>query len=162
MKFCSKCGSELISKVIDGNERYVCSNPGCNFIYWNNPVPVVAALVEYNGNYIIARNKLWPGGIFSVITGYLEQKESPEDAVIREVAEELGLLGSIKRHIGNYIFKEKNQLILCYEVNATGSIKINSELAEIKLLTPKDLSNYDFSPLYITEKIISDWANNRG
>ena len=159
MNYCSKCGCELNTELIDGSKRYVCSSELCDFIFWNNPIPVVAALVMLNGKYIIARNISWPNSIFSVITGYLEEGENPEDAVIREVSEELGLSGNIKRHIGNYIFKEKNQVILCYEIEASGSISTNYEIAEIKELSASELSEYDFSPLYITEKIKHDWSN---
>jgi NADH pyrophosphatase NudC (nudix superfamily) len=158
MKYCSKCGSTLESKQIDGHKRYICSSEECGYVYWNNPIPVVAALVFCNGKYIIARNTRWPKEIFSVITGYLERKENPENAVLREVSEELGLKGEIKRHIGNYCFKEKNQVILCYEVVATGIVKTNHELVEFKELSPKELIDYDFSPLYITERIKRDWA----
>jgi NADH pyrophosphatase NudC (nudix superfamily) len=158
MKYCSSCGNLLKIKHIDGAKRYVCSNEGCGFIYWNNPVPVVAALVKLRNKYIIARNRAWPKGVFSVITGYLEKGESPEEAVIREVSEELGLEGIVKRHIGNYMFKEKNLIILCYEIEAVGSIVTNHELVETKALTAKELSRYDFSPLYITEKIKDDWS----
>jgi len=162
MKFCPNCANPLIKKYIDGSSKLACSNEACSFVYWNNPVPVVAALVEYNQTYIIARNVLWPKKIFSVITGYLEQNETPEDAVLREVSEELGLSGNIRRHIGNYTFREKNQVILCYEVEATGTITTNHELAEIRLLTPAELLEYDFSPLYITQNIIHDWAKTSG
>jgi NAD+ diphosphatase len=158
MKYCSECGSPLELKHIDGYKRYVCSREECAFVYWNNPIPVVAALVSCNGRYIVARNSAWPEGIFSVITGYLEQKETPEDAVLREVSEELGLEGRIKRHIGNYSFRKKNQVILCYEVAAMGNIKTNHELVEYKELSPDELRAYDFSPLYITEQIQRDWA----
>jgi NADH pyrophosphatase NudC (nudix superfamily) len=159
MKYCSECGNELTPKQIDGNTRYVCSSEGCSYVYWNNPIPVVAALVKCKGKYIIARNSGWPKKIFSVITGYLEKEESPEDAVLREVSEELGLNGTITRHIGNYGFNEKNQVILCYEVEATGNIVLNHELVEYKKLSPKELREYDFSPLYLTEKIKRDWSN---
>jgi NADH pyrophosphatase NudC (nudix superfamily) len=158
MKYCLECGSALVAKHIDGNTRYVCSSKNCDFIYWNNPIPVVAALVSCNGKYIIARNSAWPKGIFSVITGYLEREESPEDAVVREVTEELGVKGTIKRHIGNYGFHEKNQVILCYEVEATGKIEINHEIVEFIELSPRELLEYDFSPLYITELIKRDWS----
>lgn len=156
-RFCPICGSDLVSGEIDGVARNVCSSDKCGFVLWNNPVPVVAALVECNNQYIVARNRSWPKGIFSVITGYLEQDESPEEAVIREVQEELGLQGTIRRFIGNYAFRESNQVLLCYEVTATGKITTNHELAEVTLLSPQELSAYDFHPLYITEKLIKDW-----
>ena len=157
MKFCPECGSKLEPAYIDGEKRFVCQKNDCNFIHWNNPIPVVAALVEYNGNYIIARNSRWPKGIFSVITGYLENREEPERAVIREVKEELGLESKIIHYLGHYLFSEKNQLILAFEVKANGNLETNHELAELKQLTPTELANYDFSPLYITEKIVNAW-----
>lgn len=159
MKYCSNCGNELTTEHIDGSLRYVCSSDTCGLIFWNNPTPVVAALVMLNNKYIIARNSSWPKSIFSIITGYLEEGENPEDAVIREVSEELGLNGNIRRFIGNYAFKEKNQVILCYEVEAFGNISTNHELAEIKELSASELAEYDFSPLYITERIKHDWSN---
>lgn len=159
MKFCPDCGKPLSSKIIEGSERAACLDEQCQFVHWNNPVPVVAALVDYAGQYIIARNHQWPAGIFSVITGYLEQNESPQQSVIREVAEELSLHAAIKRFIGVYSFHEQNQVIFCYEVVATGSLKTNHELAEVKLLSPKQLSQYDFPPLAITQNIIKDWID---
>ncbi len=158
MEYCSRCGSNLKVTRIDGVKRYICSSDDCGSIYWNNPVPVVAALVLLKNRYIIARNSAWPKDIFSLITGYLEEGESPQEAVIREVSEELGLKGHIKRQIGNYVFKEKNQVVLCYEVEALGDIVTNHELSEIKKLTAAEFSAYDFSPLYITEQIQRDWS----
>ena len=159
MRYCPKCSSKLITKIIENKKRRVCSREECQYIYWNNPVPVVAILVEREGQYVIARNQAWPEGIYSVITGFLEQKESPETAALREVEEELGLTGNVRRHIGNYAFPEQNQIIMCYEVQATGDIKTNHELADYKLLSKNELSEYDFNPLYITRKIIADWLH---
>ncbi|MDH5778412.1 MAG: NUDIX domain-containing protein, partial [Gammaproteobacteria bacterium] len=79
-------------------------------------------------------------------------------AVLRETQEELGLSGEIQAYIGHYTFVEKNQLILCFEINATGELKLNDELVEMKYLSQQELQEYDFQPLYITENIIKDWA----
>ncbi len=160
MKYCPDCSSEFIVKLIDGEMRQVCSNDNCNYVFWDNPVPVVAALVELDGIYIIARNSEWPEGLFSVIAGYLEKGETPEQAVLRECEEELGLTATVADYIGNYSFFEKNQLILAYHVSASGNIEINDELAEVKLLSRLELQEYNFSPLEIAEKIVSDWCKN--
>ena len=157
MSYCPKCGGLLKLKMIDSTHRAACDKDKCGFVYWDNPVPVVAALVQYLGNYVIARNVKWPKGVFSLITGYLERGETPEQGVLREVTEELGLTGKVTRHIGNYSFVEKNELILCYEVAASGTVRINHELAELKQLSPTQLAEYDFGPLYITKSIVKDW-----
>lgn len=159
IKYCPKCGSDVAEKLIDGAARIVCRAKNCNFVHWDNPVPVVAVLVKHGDGYIVARNAQWPQGIYSVITGYLEQGETPDICALREVQEELGLDGKITHFIGYYLFKEKNQLILAFEVEARGEIVINDELAEIKILSPAQLRCNDFSPLYITQSIITDWAH---
>ena len=157
MKFCPICAGALQNKEIDASQRLICSNQNCGYVYWNNPVPVVAALVEYQGAYIVARNVQWPKHIYSVISGYLEAGESPEQAVLREVNEELGLTGEIVQLIGNYAFTKKNQIMLAYEVTASGVITKNHELADIKLLSRDELINYDFGPLLITKNLLEDW-----
>lgn len=157
VKYCPQCAGELQQKNIDGVARLACTNASCRFVFWNNPVPVVAALVRLDEKYIIARNAQWPAGLYSVITGYLESGESPEQAVLREVHEELGLSGIAVTHIGNYSFYKKNQIILAYEVVATGEISANDELAAIKQLSPGELLEYDFGPLLVTRRIVQDW-----
>lgn len=157
MNYCPVCANRLIQRIIDGEERQACPEEACGFIYWNNPVPVVAILVKYEAQYLIARNTAWPEGVFSFISGYLEQGETPEQCVVREVHEELGLDATVSRLIGNYYYHQKNQVLLCYEVSATGIVRLNHELAECKLLTVKELATYDFSPLHLTQQIISDW-----
>jgi NAD+ diphosphatase len=159
MKFCPQCGHPLQTRQIDGVSRLACAQQKCQYVYWNNPVPVVAALVEYDGKFIIARNVQWPKRIYSLISGYLEAKESPQQAVVREVKEELGLNAKLVRHIGNYAFVEKNQLILAYAVQAWGTLQTNHELADARLLTRDEFAAYDFSPLTITQQILADWKN---
>jgi len=156
MKFCPECGSKIISKNIDGANRIACRN--CCYVKWNNPVPVVSALVKHNGKYIIARNAQWDTGIFSLIAGYLESGEEIESAIIREVKEELNLEGKITHYLGHYSLIDKNQIILAFEVEAVGHLELNHELAEVKTLLPYELSIYDFSYFKLTEEIISVWS----
>ncbi len=139
-------------------ERLACPCKTCGFVYWDYPVPVVAALVSYRDCYVLARHAGWPTGLFSLITGYLERNETPEQAVVREVREELGLRGRVTRHIGNYPFLRKNQLLLAYEVVGSGTLAVNHELVELKQLLPEELARYDFGPLSLTQAIVTDWC----
>lgn len=162
MNYCQKCGASLSRITIDGALRYVCTVSDCNFMYWNNPIPVVAVLVRYNACYIIARNVSWPDTIYSLISGYLEYGETPAEAVIREIKEELGLNASVDAFLGHFVFKEKNQLLLAYTAIASGGdIALNHELAAIKQLSENELLSYDFGPLSITKNIIQEWKRRR-
>ncbi|MGK0498753.1 MAG: NADH pyrophosphatase NudC (nudix superfamily) [Oceanicoccus sp.] len=149
---CPQCGSEVISKYLDGTDRQQCSRD-CGFVHWDNPVPVVAAIVEYNGQVLLARNAQWPPGWFALITGFLEKGETVEDSVLREVKEELNLDGHIVSFVGNYVFLEANQLLIVFHVKATGTISLNEELVEYKLQNKEDVVPWDKG----TGPAIKDW-----
>ncbi len=157
-QYCPLCASSLIQKVTDNEMRLVCSN--CDFIHYNNPTPVLAAIVEYGNEIILARNKMWPPNWFGLITGFLEEKESPEDGIIREVKEELNLESVIVELVGLYPFYRMNQLIIAYHVKADsdGEIKLNDELEEYKLYTPEQLRPWGTG----TGDAVKDWLAKRG
>lgn len=156
-RFCRACGAVLETLPLAGRLRQVCA-AGCGHVEWNNPLPVVAALVERDGRIVLARNHAWAEGTFGLITGFLEAGESPEEAVAREVAEELGLAASVVGLIGVYPFERKNEVIIAYHVAAAGDIVLNEELAEYRLVAPEKLRPWDFG----TGLAVRDWLARAG
>ena len=155
--FCPYCGTELILKTIEGKERLSCPREDCSYVFWDNPLPVVAALIEYDGKVLLARNKAWPEKIFALITGFLEKGETPEAAITREIREELDLDVQAVSLIGLYAFFEQNQLIIAYHAVCTGSITLGDELAETKLIPVEKLRSWPFG----TGLAIKDWLEQR-
>ncbi|HNR50031.1 MAG TPA: NUDIX domain-containing protein [Deltaproteobacteria bacterium] len=158
MRFCPKCGNGLIWKDIDGKSRKACSSDGCPYVFWDNPTPVVAAVVEYEGDVVLVRNKGWPEKMFGLISGFLEKGESPDDAVLREVREELDLDGTIESFIGYYPFFEMNQLILAFSVITRGTIRMGDELEEYRRVSPAKLEPWPFG----TGPAVKDWLLKKG
>lgn len=142
-KYCPVCATLLSEKDIDGSRRLICAGEGCGFIFWNNPTPVVAIVVEIEQGIVIAHNASWPRGNYSVITGFLESNESPEAAAIREFKEELGLVATSARFIGNYPFPLMNQIILAYHISAEGVVRLNAELDDWKLVKKNELIGWE-------------------
>ena len=157
MKYCPECGNTLVGKRFDGIERKACASSECSFVQWDNPVPVVAALIQYQNKIVLARNSQWPEGMFSLVTGYLEGNETPEQAVVREVKEEIGLDGMVQEFIGCYSLIEKNQIILAYWVLASGELKTGDEISEVKLLTREELILWPFGRFSLTSDITKNW-----
>ncbi len=157
MKYCPECSSPLSKKEIGGRSRPACPEADCGWVFWDNPVPVVAALVELDGNVLLVRDKNWPDRIFGLVTGFLERGETPEEAVLREVKEEIGLEGVIEQFIGYYPFTRMNQLILAFHVKAAGNVTLGSELAESKLIPPGKLRPWPFG----TGLAVRDWLDAR-
>lgn len=157
MRYCPQCGSELTIAEIDGKARQRCPMASCDYVLWNNPTPVVAAIVELDGMVVLVRNKRWPEKVLGLVTGFLEAGETPEAAILREVREELDLEGRIAGFVGYYSFFEMNQLILAFHVEAQGKAVVGQELAEIKFVSPDRLRPWSFG----TGPAIRDWLEGR-
>lgn len=157
MKFCLQCGRQLAPAEIEGRTRLGCSSESCDYVFWDNPTPVVAALVERQGNVILVRNAAWPQKIFGLVTGFLEKNETAESGILREVKEELGVDGRINGFIGCYTFFEMNQLILAYHVEVEDEIILGKELIEFKEIAPENLRPWEFGTGYA----IKDWLKMR-
>ena len=144
---------------VDGvaTTRRACTE-ACGFVQWGNPVPCVGALVEHEGEIILARNAGWPEGFFALVTGYLEPLEDPKAAVVREVREELGLDVVESSLIGNYIFERKNEVMLCYHAVAAGEVRLGAELAEYRRCKPAELKPWKRA----TGLAVADWMRARG
>lgn len=156
-RFCPQCGAALELRDAGGLPRSTCPVDGCGFVLWDNPVPVVAALVEHEGRIVLARNVAWPENSFGLVTGFLERDEAPDAAVAREVTEELGLVATMISLIGLYPFSRMNQLLIAYHVVAQGRIVLNEELAEVRLIEPARLKPWDFG----TGLAVAAWLKSR-
>ncbi|WP_285199459.1 NUDIX domain-containing protein, partial [Klebsiella pneumoniae] len=103
-RFCPQCAAPLVPKHLGDADRMACEAAGCGFVQWGNPVPVVAALVEYQGKILLARNVAWPPQFYALITGFLEKNETPLEGAIRELKEETNLDAVQSSLIGVYPF----------------------------------------------------------
>lgn len=158
-KYCPQCASPLIPRAEGGADRQACPDAACGFVHWENPTPVVAAIVEHEGHIILARNRAWPMPFYALITGFLEKSDtSPEDAIAREVMEELGLQATGVHFIGNYTFARQNQIILAYHVPAVGQIVLGEELADYKRVEPARARYWPAG----TGFALRDWLVSRG
>ncbi|HUP92397.1 MAG TPA: NUDIX domain-containing protein [Solimonas sp.] len=158
-KHCPQCGQPLATQDHGGLARGACTDAACGFVHWDNPVPVVAAVVAHEGGVILARNTLWPMKFYGLITGFLEKTDpSPHEAVLREVKEELGLDGSAAHFIGHYPFPRMNQLIIAYYVPAAGEIVLGEELSEWKRIAPESARFWPGG----TGFALRDWLRGRG
>ena len=160
MKYCPQCGQSLLELPLAGRQRMVCRDTQCGFVHWNNPLPVVAAIIEHedsNGKILLARNRAWTFEFFALITGFLERDETPEQAVAREVKEEVNLDTTWTSLVGVYDFQRKNEIIIVYHVRACGEIVLNEELSDYRLMEPEDIVPWDQG----TGPAVRDWLARR-
>jgi NAD+ diphosphatase len=159
-KFCPQCATELalIERMEDGGRLKRLRCPACDFVHWNNPTPVLAAIVQYGDQILLARNAAWQGKMFALITGFMEAGESPQGGIAREVKEETNLDCSEVNLVGVYDFQRMNQVIIAYHVVASGEIKLSPELAEYRLYNYADIKCWPAGTGYA----MADWLKGQG
>ncbi len=162
-KFCPQCTTALapIEQIEDGGPKTRLRCTACDFTHWNNPTPVLAAVVECvdrGGKVLLARNAAWTHRMFALITGFMEAGETPQEGVAREVTEETGLKVDAVSLIGVYDFQRMNQVIIAYHAQARGEIVLSPELAEYKLFAPSDVRCWPAGTGYA----LADWLRARG
>jgi NAD+ diphosphatase len=162
-KFCPQCATPLapIEQMEDGGPKTRLRCPACGFTHWNNPTPVLAAVVECTdrgGQILLARNAAWTQRMFALITGFMEAGESPQHGIAREVMEETALQVDAVSLIGVYDFQRMNQVIVAYHAAAHGEIRLSPELAEYKLFAPADVRCWPAGTGYA----LADWLRGQG
>ncbi|MCA9563080.1 MAG: NUDIX hydrolase [Myxococcales bacterium] len=157
MRYCPQCAEALTTTNLGGRDRLACPNPECNFVHWDNPTPVVAALVEHSDGVILIRNKGWPSSWLGLVSGFLERGEAPGEGCLREVQEELGLEGTVESLIGAYSFPRAHQIIIAYHIKVTGEVVLGDELEAYKIVPVEKLKPWPFG----TGHAVADWLKSR-
>ena len=102
--YCPKCGSDLFEEHNFKSKH--CSN--CGFTYYQNPSSATAAFIlNSKGELLVARRGKEPAkGTLDLPGGFVDNGESGEQGIIREIKEETGL--SISVDTVKYLFSIPN------------------------------------------------------
>ena len=159
-RFCPSCATPLasIAQLEDGGETTRLRCPACGYTHWNNPTPVLAAVVELDGKILLARNAAWPGKMFALITGFMEAGESPQDGILREIKEETSLDTQALTLIGAYDFQRMNQVIIAYHAVCSGDVRLSPELVDYRLFALDQLKCWPGA----TGQALADWLVTQG
>jgi NAD+ diphosphatase len=159
-KFCPQCATplEFIAQMEDGGEKERLRCVACGYTHWNNPTPVLAAVVEYQGKILLAQNAAWPGKMFALITGFMEAGETPRGGIEREIKEETNLEATELNLIGVYDFQRMNQVIIAYHAVCHGKVKLSPELVDYRLYAFDEVKCWPSS----TGFALADWLRTRG
>jgi NAD+ diphosphatase len=159
-KFCPSCATplEVIAQLEDSGEKQRLRCRACNWTHWNNPTPVLAAVIQYQDKILLARNAAWQGKMYALITGFMEAGETPQEGIAREIKEETNLDVRELSLIGVYDFQRMNQVIIAYHALAEGEVRLSRELVDYRL--------YDYDAVKCwpggTGYALADWLRGRG
>lgn len=165
LKFCPKCGSKEF--LVSGERSLKCSE--CGFQYYINSAAAVAALViDKNGKLMLVTRGVEPDyGKLDLPGGFVDPGETVENALFRELDEELGLKIKSFEYIGSapneYVFSEFTvfTLDLAFKVSPefTSGLKPMDDILAYKFYTEDEI-NYDDIPAPSIKKFVKDFFEN--
>jgi len=134
--FCAQCGSS--TKSIQGGSKRIClkNDKHTHFLRTD---PCVIMLVTKGDLGLVGRQKVWPQGMHSTLAGFLEPGESVEEAVRREVLEEVGIKVGKVTYYGSQPWPYPSQLMIgCYAEALTEDIVLDEKEVEAAKWCNKD------------------------
>ena len=157
-KYCSVCGSVLMSKQIDGKVRPLCVSCG-RVVYFDPKLATTVVLVE-NNQVLMVRRLTHPGiGLWSLPGGYVDRGEVLEHAAKREVFEETGLYVEITGLIDLLSVEDDPIVLAAYDSYLIGgTLACGPEVSEAYFFPIGSLPDLAFPR---DEGILRDWGKYR-
>ncbi len=129
-RFCANCGAG--TAVAEAGYSRHC--PRCGANHFPRTDPCVIMTVEHEGRLLLGRRVGWPAGRLSVLAGFVSPGESVEEAVLREVYEESGIVAHDPLFISSQPWPFPASLMLGFHAEAEGGEpeSLDGELAEVR------------------------------
>lgn len=140
-RFCPRCGGTLMSRAAGHELR--CTQ--CDRAQFPRTDPaVIMAITSGEGDdeaILLGRNASWPAGRWSTLAGFCEPGETLEDAVRREVREEVGVRVGEVSYFGSQPWPLPASLMLGFTGRAVSTdIDVDgAEIAEARWWTRSEL-----------------------
>ncbi|MDX2101686.1 MAG: NAD(+) diphosphatase [Alphaproteobacteria bacterium] len=145
-RFCGVCGSE--TEMQEAGHVRRCTNPACQTEHYPRTDPATIMLVTDGNRALLGHNKRFPPGpdgvrMFSTLAGFVEPGESLEDAVAREVLEEVGVtVGAVRYHSSQpWPFPQSLMIGFYAEATSTAITIDPDELADARWFTADEIRN---------------------
>jgi len=157
-KFCGRCGAK--TRQLRTERAKFCSD--CNLITYPRLSPSIIVLIEKEDQVLLARSPRFPPGLHGLIAGFVEPGENLEDAVCREVQEEVGIRVKNIRYFGSEPWPFPHSFMIGFIADyAGGEITIdNNEIISAGWFSRDNLPLIP-SPLSISRALIDWWMEHR-
>lgn len=136
--FCPRCGSPTLTRM--AGQSKTCT--GCDRELYPRVDPaVIVAVLDAEDRLLLGRQRFWAPGRMSVFAGFVEVGESLEQAVHREVAEEVGLALHSLSYLGSQPWPFPHSFMVAFAARAVESaVWLDpSEIEEARWFTREEL-----------------------
>ena len=122
-RFCGKCGSKMVERQSEPAKK--CTR--CDFLAYPRLTPAVIMSVIWNNKILLGRAATFPKGMYSPLAGFVEAGETLEDAVRREIFEEVGISITDIQYIASQPWPFPQSLMLGFTAKYhSGEIKVDT------------------------------------
>ena len=165
--FCGLCGS--VNELESAGHKMVCSNPDCARESFPRIDPAIIVLVTHRDACLLGRNRSWPEKRYSTLAGFVEPGESLEDAVAREVSEEVSVDLESIRYVSSQPWPFPASAMCGFYAEASGrDFQPSEEIDQALWLTADELRKAVMDdqvrlspPVSIAFRLIADWYNRQ-
>ena len=135
-RYCGSCGTP--TQHVTGERCARC--PACGHMAYPRISPAMMVLIQRGEHILLARHLNSPTGFFTALAGFLEAGESIEEAIHREVQEEVGLQVRDLAYFGSQPWPFPHSLMIAFTAQyAGGDIVVDqSEIAEARWFGPDE------------------------
>ncbi|HJN37460.1 MAG TPA: NAD(+) diphosphatase [Gammaproteobacteria bacterium] len=142
-KFCGGCGSEFIN-AFESLEKS-CSQ--CDKVIYPQLSPAIMVLISKGEQILLARSPHFTSDIYSAIAGFIDMGESAENAVHREVEEEVGLSIQNLRYFSSQAWPFPSSFMIAYHADYLGgNIVCGDEIEDAKWFHKEALPKLPMAP----------------
>jgi len=156
---CGRCGTQ--TEPVPGERARKC--PACGLISYPRLTPAIIVLIERGDEILLARGHQFPPGRYGIVAGFVEPGESLEEAVQREIREEVGLDVTDVSYFGSQPWPFPHGIMIGFRARcAAGEIILaDGELAEAGWYNTENLPTVP-QKLSIARRLIDAWATEHG
>ena len=158
-RFCGRCATP--TEELPNERARRC--PACGLLAFPRLAPAVITLVERDGEALLARGRNFPVPMYSCLAGFVEPGETLEQAVHREVREEVGVELADVRYAGSQPWPFPHSLMIGFTARwAGGEIEIDeTEIMDAGWYRPDDLPMIP-PGMSIARTLIDAWVERTG
>ena len=136
---CARCGAA--TEVVKGGAVRRCPDDGSEHFPRTDPA-VIVLITDGGDRCVLGRQPVWPPGRYSTLAGFVEPGESAEQAVVREVREESGLLVRDVRYVASQPWPFPSSLMLGFTAVCDADARpraADGELEDVRWFTRDEL-----------------------
>ncbi|MDA1189943.1 MAG: NUDIX domain-containing protein [Chloroflexi bacterium] len=154
IKFCQHCGNRLSEASIEGKTRQHCAE--CGHVVFLDPKLAAVVLIGEERRLLMVKRGVEPAlGAWAFPSGYVDRGESVEQAAVREVQEETGLVVELNTMVGLYSRAESHVVLAVYDARITGGgLRAGYDAEEVDWFS---LGKLPPLPFPHDTQILSDW-----